>query len=95
MPYTSKIEIECEDIEFAKYAMNCGADMIMCDNMEIEDIKEVVEFKDINFPHILIEASGNVTKENILDYVETGVDAISSGSLIHQATWLDLSMKML
>ncbi len=94
LPYTSKIEIECEDIEFAKYAMNCGCDMIMCDNMSTEDIKEVVEYKNINFPYILIEASGNVTKENIREYIDTGVDAISSGSLIHQATWLDLSMKM-
>ena len=38
LPYTAKIEIECEDIEFAKYAMQCGADMIMCDNMALCDI---------------------------------------------------------
>ncbi len=95
LPYTTKIEIECEDIEFAKYAMNCGADMIMCDNMKIEDITEVVAFKNINFPHVLVEASGNVTKKNIRDYIATKVDAISSGSLIHHATWLDLSMKIL
>jgi len=95
LPYTSKIEIECEDIEFAKYAMDCGADMIMCDNMTIEDIKKVVTFKNEKFSHILIEASGNVTKENIRKYIDTGVDAISSGSLIHQATWLDLSMKII
>jgi nicotinate-nucleotide pyrophosphorylase (carboxylating) len=95
LPYTSKIEIECEDIEFAKYAMRCGADMIMCDNMAIDDIKKVVEFKNQNFAHILVEASGNVTKENIKEYINSGVDAISSGSLIHQATWLDLSMKMI
>ncbi len=95
LPYTSKIEIECEDVEFAKYAMKCGADMIMCDNMTIEDIKKVVEFRNDNFPYILIEASGNVTKENIRHYIDSGVDAISSGSLIHQATWLDLSMKII
>ncbi len=95
LPYTSKIEIECEDVEFAKYAMNCGADMIMCDNMNIEDIKEVVAFRNSNFPYILIEASGNVIKENIQEYVETGIDAISSGSLIHHAIWLDLSMKII
>ena len=95
LPYTSKIEIECEDVEFAKFAMGCGADMIMCDNMRIDDIKEVVEFKQENYPHILIEASGNVTKSNIKEYVQTGVDAISSGSLIHQARWLDFSMKII
>ena len=94
LPYTSKIEIECEDVEFAKYAMSCGADMIMCDNMSIEEIKEVVNYKNNTFPYILIEASGNVTKENIKEYISTGVDAISSGSLIHHAIWLDLSMKI-
>ncbi len=95
LPYTTKIEIECEAVEFAKYAMSCGSDMIMCDNMSIEDIKQVVKFKDENYPHILVEASGNITKENIKEYAHTKVDAISSGSLIHQATWLDFSMKII
>jgi len=94
LPYTAKIEIECESVEFAKYAMECNCDMIMCDNMKIQEIEEVVEFKNKNFPHILVEASGNITKENILEYAKTGVDAISSGSLIHQATWLDFSMRI-
>jgi nicotinate-nucleotide pyrophosphorylase (carboxylating) len=95
LPYTAKIEIECEDVEFAKYAMSCGSDMIMCDNMSVEDIKKVVDYKNDNFPHILVEASGNVTKENIKNYLDAKIDALSSGSLIHQATWLDLSMKVI
>ena len=95
LPYTAKIEIECEDVEFAKYAMSCGSDMIMCDNMKLEEIKEVVNYKNANFKHILVEASGNITKQNIKNYLDTKVDAISSGSLIHQATWLDLSMKII
>ena len=94
LPYTTKIEVECESVEDAKYAMGCGSDMIMCDNMNINEIKEVVNFKNENYPHILLEASGNITKDNILKYANTGVDAISSGSLIHQATWLDFSMKI-
>ena len=94
LPYTTKIEVECETIEDAKYAMECGSDMIMCDNMQIEEIKEVVRYKNEKYPHILLEASGNITKENILEYAKTGVDAISSGSLIHQAIWLDFSMKI-
>ncbi|MBP6497047.1 MAG: carboxylating nicotinate-nucleotide diphosphorylase [Campylobacteraceae bacterium] len=94
LPFTCKIEIECEDVEFAKFAMSCGADIIMCDNMNFEDIEKVVKYRDANFSHILLEASGNITKENILEYVKTGVDAISSGSLIHQAVWLDFSMKI-
>jgi nicotinate-nucleotide pyrophosphorylase (carboxylating) len=66
----------------------------MCDNMSYEEIKEVVKFRDENYPHILLEASGNITKENLLEYAKTGVDAISSGSLIHQAVWVDFSMKV-
>ncbi len=94
LPYTTKIEIECEDVKFAEYAMECKCDMIMCDNMKIEEIKEVVDYKNKNYPHIHVEASGNITKENILEYAKSGVDAISSGSLIHQATWLDFSMRI-
>ena len=94
LPFTCKIEVECEDIEFAKFAMQCGADVVMCDNMNPEDIATVVAYKTEYFPHVLLEASGNITKENIITYAKTGVDAISSGSLIHQATWLDFSMKI-
>jgi len=94
LPFTCKIEVECEDVEFAKFAMQCGADIVMCDNMTPEDIATVVAYKAEYSPHVLLEASGNITKENIITYAKTGVDAISSGSLIHQATWLDFSMKI-
>lgn len=94
LPFTCKIEVECEDVEFAKFAMQCGADIVMCDNMSPSEILLVVNYKSQNFPYVLLEASGNITKENIVTYAKTGVDAISSGSLIHQATWLDFSMKI-
>jgi len=94
LPYTTKIEVECESVEFSKEAMNSNIDMLMCDNMNIENIKEVVAYKNEFFPHILIEASGNITEDTISMYVQSGVDAISSGSLIHQAVWLDFSMKI-
>lgn len=94
IPFTSKIEIECETLEMAKYAMNAGADIVMCDNMSNKSIKEVVAFRDNNYPHILLEASGNVSLKTIEEIAKTGVDAISSGSLIHQANWIDLSMKI-
>jgi nicotinate-nucleotide pyrophosphorylase (carboxylating) len=94
IPWTSKVEIECENFEQVKRASKAGADIIMCDNMSYDEIKEVVKFRDENYPHILLEASGNVTKENLIEYAKTGVDAISSGSLIHQAVWVDFSMKV-
>jgi len=94
IPFTSKIEIECETFEVACEAMEAGADIVMCDNMEIEEVKKVTSFRDENYPHILVEASGNITIENIDRFIGSGVDAISSGSLIHQATWPDISMKI-
>ncbi len=94
LPYTTKIEIECSSVNAAKEAMDCNVDMIMCDNMSVEEIKEVVTCRDEKAPHILLEASGNITEETIGLYASSGVDAISSGSLIHQAVWLDYSMKI-
>ena len=94
IPFTTKIEVECETLNQAKEAMEAGADIIMCDNMDFEEIKNVVEFKNKNFPFILIEASGNITIENLAIYEKTGVDAISSGAIIHHATFKDFSMKI-
>ena len=94
IPFTSQVEIECESIEMVKLAMKAGADIVMCDNMSLAQMREVVVFRNENYPHILLEASGNVTLETIKAIATTGVDAISSGSVIHQANWIDLSMKV-
>lgn len=91
--WVTKIEIECETFEQVQEAMDAGADIIMCDNMTPKQIKKVVEFRNAAYPHILLEASGNISLDTIRMYAETKVDAISSGSIIHQATWLDFSMK--
>jgi len=94
IPFTSKVEIECESLEMVKHAMKAGADIVMCDNMSLEETKEVVAYRNENYPHILLEASGNVMLDTIKAIAGTGVDAISSGSVIHQANWIDLSMKV-
>jgi len=91
--WVTKIEIECETFPQVQEAMKAGADIIMCDNMSPDQIKEVSKYRDENYPHILLEASGNITQETIESYLDTGINAISSGSIIHQATWLDFSMK--
>ena len=94
IPFTSQVEIECETPQMARDAMAAGADIIMCDNMDEAAIREVVSWRDAHHPGILIEASGNVTLETIGAIAQTGVDAISSGSIIHQARWIDLSMRV-
>jgi nicotinate-nucleotide pyrophosphorylase (carboxylating) len=94
IPFTAKIEVEAETLLIAQNAMKAKCDIVMCDNMQPQEVVEVVAFRDENYPHILLEASGNISLETIESYAKTGVDAISSGSLIHQANWIDLSMKL-
>jgi nicotinate-nucleotide pyrophosphorylase (carboxylating) len=94
IPFTSKIEVEAETFEIAREAFESGCDIVMCDNMTPLHVEEVVKYKNENYPHILLEASGNISLQTIESYAKTGVDAISSGALIHQANWIDLSMKV-
>ena len=91
--WVTKIEIECETFEQAVEAMEAGGDIIMCDNMTPEQIHKVSQYRKENHSHVLLEASGNITEKTIQSYLTSGVDAISSGSIIHQAVWLDFSMK--
>ncbi|MCK5110019.1 MAG: carboxylating nicotinate-nucleotide diphosphorylase [Arcobacteraceae bacterium] len=91
--WVTKIEIECETFEQSVEAMEAGGDIIMCDNMTPEQIHQVSQYRDEHHSHVMLEASGNITEENIQNYLTSGVDAISSGSIIHQAVWLDFSMK--
>jgi nicotinate-nucleotide pyrophosphorylase (carboxylating) len=94
IPFTCKIEIEAETLEQAKEFMAVGADIVMCDNMRPEQLEMIVSYRNKNYPAVLLEASGNINLKTIISYAKTGVDAISSGSLIHQANWIDLSMKV-
>ncbi|WP_428739200.1 carboxylating nicotinate-nucleotide diphosphorylase [Sulfurimonas sp.] len=94
IPFTAKIEVEAETLEIAKMAFKAGVDIVMCDNMTPQEVQEVVAYRNEYYAHILLEASGNISLETIESYAKTGVDAISSGSLIHQANWIDLSMKI-
>ena len=91
-PFVRKIEIEVENLEMLKEALDAGADIIMLDNMSIEDMKEAVRMADGKAE---TECSGNVTKENIAKLVDVGVDYISSGALTHSSPILDLSLKNL
>ncbi|WP_297439764.1 carboxylating nicotinate-nucleotide diphosphorylase [Sulfurimonas sp.] len=94
IPFTAKIEVEAETLFVAEEAMRAKCDIVMCDNMTPAQVEEVTAFRNENYPHILLEASGNISLDTIESYAKTGVDAISSGSMIHQANWIDLSMKM-
>lgn len=91
-PFVRKIEIEVENLEMVKEAVEAGADIIMLDNMTPDEIKEAIKIID---GRAQTECSGNVTKENVARLVSVGVDYISSGALTHSAPILDISMKNL
>jgi len=91
-PFVRKIEIEVENLEMLKEALDAGADIVMLDNMSAEMMKQAVRMVD---GKAKTECSGNVTRENIRDIAEIGVDYISSGALTHSAPVLDISMKNL
>lgn len=91
-PFVRKIEIETETLEQVKEAVEAGADIIMLDNMDVDTMKKAVEIID---GRAQTECSGNVTKENIKNIIDSGVDYVSSGALTHSAPILDISMKNL
>lgn len=91
-PFVRKIEIETETLDQVKEAAEAGADIIMLDNMDPATMKEAVK---IISGRAKTECSGNVTKENIVNIIDSGVDYISSGALTYAAPILDISMKNL
>ncbi|WP_177162061.1 carboxylating nicotinate-nucleotide diphosphorylase [uncultured Fusobacterium sp.] len=91
-PFVRKIEVEVENLDMLREALEAGADIIMLDNMTPEMMKEAVKIVD---GRAKTECSGNITKENIEKVIDTGVDYISSGALTHSAPILDISLKNL
>ena len=91
-PFVRRIEVETEDLDMVREALEAGADIIMLDNMSIEEMREAVNLID---GRAETECSGNVTADNIKELVSTGVNYISSGALTHSAPILDISMKNL
>ena len=91
-PFVRKIEVEVENLDMLKEALEAGADIIMLDNMSVEDMKEAVR---LTAGRAETECSGNVTKENVAKLIDIGVNYISSGALTHSSPILDLSLKNL
>lgn len=86
-----KIEVEVKNLKELKEAIESGADIIMLDNMSVRDMKEAVK---IAKGRIMLEASGNISLENVREVAETGVDLISVGALTHSAPAVDISLKI-
>ena len=91
-PFVRKIEVEVENLDMVKEAVEAGADIIMLDNMTPDKMKEAVK---LIAGRALTECSGNVTRENIKNMIDVGVDYVSSGALTHSAPIMDISLKNL
>lgn len=91
-PFVRKIEVEVENLDMVKEAVEAGADIIMLDNMSHEQMAEAISYI---AGRAEVEVSGNVTKENIAKLTDLGVDYISSGALTHSAPIMDISLKNL
>lgn len=91
-PFVRKVEVETENLDMVREAVEAGADIIMLDNMTPDVMAEAI--------HIIqgrarTECSGNITRENIQTITSLGIDYVSSGALTHSAPILDISLKHL
>jgi nicotinate-nucleotide pyrophosphorylase (carboxylating) len=91
LPHTLKIEVETKNMQEVKEALNCGVDIIMLDNMTVPAMKKAVT---LIAGRALVEASGNVTLQNVAVIAATGVDLISVGELTHSVRAADISLKI-
>lgn len=90
IPHTVKIEVETQTLDQVEEAIRAGADIIMLDNMSPSLMEQAVKIID---GKALIEASGNVTLDNIQEVAASGVDIISVGAITHSIKAMDISMK--
>lgn len=90
IPHTVKIEVETENLEQVQEALDCGADIIMLDNMDIDTMRKAVDL--IN-KRAITEASGNMGEKDLIEVASTGVDIISIGALTHSVKAMDISLK--
>jgi nicotinate-nucleotide pyrophosphorylase (carboxylating) len=94
--FAKKIEIEVTTVEDALKAAKAGADIIMLDNFSPKQAKNAREaLGKARFGKVLLELSGGITVENILDYVQVDVDIISMGELTHSVKALDISLEII
>lgn len=89
--HTIKVEVEVEDMDQVTEALDAGAELLMLDNMNTE---QMVEAARMARGRALTEASGNVTLESVRSVAETGVDIISVGALTHSAKALNISLDL-
>jgi len=92
--FSLKVEVECSGKESAEEAIKAGADIVMLDNLKPTELKEISKQLKLAYPHVLIEASGGITKDSITEYFGDHVDVISMGNLTQDIPHIDFSLKV-
>ena len=94
-PEGVRIEVEADTLDQVRQALEAGADIILLDNMNEQELRRAVEMAAAHHPRPILEASGGVTEENVEAIARTGVDWISVGALTHSARALDIALDLL
>ena len=89
-----RVEVEVTNVSELDEALTAGADVVLLDNMNNEELAVAVRRARDQRPSVILEASGNMTPARIAGIRDLGLDVVSAGGLIHQATWVDLSLQV-
>jgi len=89
-----QVEVEVESLADAHEAVDAGARVLMLDNFALPALQQAVTSLRERPETLVIEASGNVNEHTVVAIADAGVDVISSGGLIHQATFLDIALEV-
>ena len=92
--FSTQIEVECRSVNDALEACHAGANIVMLDNFDASITEKSAQDVKKEFPHVIVEVSGGVTKENIQKYMTASVDVISTSTLTQGHSALDFSMKI-
>eukprot|EP00123_Amoebidium_parasiticum_P018238 comp24143_c1_seq1/m.43908 comp24143_c1_seq1/g.43908 ORF comp24143_c1_seq1/g.43908 comp24143_c1_seq1/m.43908 type:complete len:314 (-) comp24143_c1_seq1:273-1214(-) len=93
--FSMKIEVECQSRAEAEEAIDAGADVVMLDNFTAEGLKADAKLLKEAHPHVLVEASGGITRDTVADYFCPYIDVLSMGSLTQGVPFIDFSLKIL
>jgi nicotinate-nucleotide pyrophosphorylase (carboxylating) len=89
-----RVQCEVERLDQIPAALDAGADGLLLDNMDDATLAEAVDLVRGRWPHAFLEASGNMTAERLRRIAAFGLDVVSVGGFVHQATWADLSLRI-
>ena len=90
------MQVECDRVDQLSEAIDCGADLVLLDNMTPDEVRRCVSVaaaaEQAGQRRPLLEASGGIDIDTVAAYAATGVDLLSSGALTNSAPVLDIGL---